>query len=60
MLKKKRINKTATIKNVIDWAVQNPEKEFNLKDFNFAMIKFDWETKLVAFTKENKIAIVYQ
>ena len=59
ILKKKRINKKATTENVIKWVVQNPEKGFDVENFNSAMIKFDWETKLVAFAKENKIVIVY-
>lgn len=57
---KKEINKTETIKKIIDWANKSIGNSFNTKKFNAAMLKKNWKNDLIAFAKFCKVEIVYE
>jgi hypothetical protein len=60
MPEEKKINKKATIQNIMDWAGRSIGHSINVKKFNAAMEKPDWETSLKEIANGCKVEIVYE
>lgn len=55
----KKIDKTATIENIINWANRSVGHGINITKFKKAMEKSDWEKNLKEMTEFCKVEIVY-
>ncbi|MFA6256326.1 MAG: hypothetical protein WC606_04015 [Candidatus Absconditabacterales bacterium] len=55
----KRINKTKTLQNILDWGNRSIGYSINTTKLNQAMEKSDWEEKLEKMAEYCKVEIVY-
>lgn len=59
MMKKKSVNKKASLQKIIDWGNRSIGHSINTEKLNEAMAKPDWEKTLIKMAKFCDVDVVY-